>query len=63
MVAESKWVQARRIMVNEFIDGVMTTERLWENRDLAVRTLLAMRDEVKYLREKLAEKETPDGSS
>lgn len=60
MAAESKWVQNRRKLVDAVIENTTKVEDLWSNRELGVSTLLAMRDEVQYLREKLAksEKET-----
>ncbi len=57
MVGESKWVQTRKKLVTDVIGNAVTIEQLWGDRDLGVNTLLAMRDEIKYLREKLADKE------
>ncbi len=60
MVGESKWVQTRKKLVTHVMNNEVTIEQLWGDRDLGMNTLLAMRDEIRYLREKLAEwKEKP----
>ena len=57
MVGESKWVQTRKKLVTNVMNNEVTIEQLWGDRDLGMNTLLAMRDEIRYLREKL-EKES-----
>ena len=57
MAGESKWVQTRKKLVTNVMDNEVTIEQLWVDRDLGMNTLLAMRDEIRYLREKL-EKES-----
>lgn len=52
-MSESQWVQKRRRLVENFVQGHTLVPALLENPKLATDTLLALRDEVKELREHL----------
>jgi hypothetical protein len=50
---ESQWVQKRRRLVEDFVQGRTLIPALIKDSKLATDTLLAMRDEIKALREHL----------
>lgn len=59
---ESQWVQKRRRLVEDFVQGVTLLPALQHDPKLAGDTLLAMRDEIKRLRDEnttLSEHLTP----
>lgn len=53
MQNESQWVKKRRELVEDFVQGRTIVAALLSNRQLGQDTLLAMRDEIKELREHL----------
>jgi len=52
-MSESQWVRKRRELVENFVQGRTLVPALLSNSKLATDTLLAMRDEIKTLREHL----------
>ena len=52
-MSESQWVQRRRKLVEDFVQGRTLLPALLQDPKLAGDTLLAMRDEIKALREHL----------
>jgi hypothetical protein len=48
---DSQWVQKRRRLVEDFVQGITLLPALLADRKLATDTILAMRDEIKALRE------------
>jgi hypothetical protein len=50
---ESQWVQRRNQLVEDFVQGRTLVTALLEDKKLGQDTMLAMRDEIKTLREHL----------
>jgi len=52
-MSESQWVRRRRELVENFVQGRTLLPALLNDQKLATDTFLAMRDEIKTLREHL----------